>query len=381
MACLTLWMTAQDSSAQQASAAQQNSLAQQASAAQQSSGRAEARRVEGQSDHQSYDPLVGSSDSPFLTFDSPKTIDMLIGVRIIAGDGSMLETAAQTVFPTQWPEQTVEILQVNSSPGMHVSFRDLPGNNKQLLVHAPLIQPGSSLEATVHVRIIKSQTLGPQETEQLRIPKRPNSKLKPYLGSSPYIDPSLSEIRRIVKQINEKKPESDWQRVELLYDWVQENIAYENGELKTVQQALKDRSGDCEEMTGIFVALCRAARVPARCVWIPNHCYPEFYLEDENGIGHWFPCQAAGTRNFGSMPEHLPILQKGDRFKVPEKTEVQRYLADYLSSKKVTGQQKPRVEFIRQLLGDAALLPTPDQSLQQNISPPSDAQGPESDKP
>ena len=52
-------------------------------------------------------------------------------------------------------------------------------------------------------------------------------------------------------------------------------------------------------------------------VWVPGHCYPEFYLEDAEGRGHWIPCQAAGTRAFGSMPEHRPILQKGDNFRVP----------------------------------------------------------------
>lgn len=82
-------------------------------------------------------------------------------------------------------------------------------------------------------------------------------------------------------------------------------------------------------------------------------------MEDKLGQGYWFPCQLAGTRNFGSMPEYLPILQKGDRFKVPEKQELQHYLADYLSSQRVTGRTEPRVEFIHQLLGDAANLTTP----------------------
>ena len=63
------------------------------------------------------------------------------------------------------------------------------------------------------------------------------------------------------------------------------------------------------------------------------------------------------------MPEYLPILQKGDRFKVPEKQESQRYLADFLTSKKIVGQQAPQVEFIRQLLGDAANLKVADQPL------------------
>ena len=52
---------------------------------------------------------------------------------------------------------------------------------------------------------------------------------------------------------------------------------------------------------------CAARRIsPPACVWVPGHCYPEFYLEDEQGQGHWYPCQAAGTRIFGAMPEARP---------------------------------------------------------------------------
>ncbi len=301
----------------------------------------------------------GTDQSP-LTYIAPKPIEMLIGLRITAGDGNMISTTAQTVFPTNWPEQTVEVVEVNVPGSMSSQFRELPGNNQQLLFFAPVVTANSTVEATVRVRITKSHTVGPQETAQFRIAKRHPKDIKQFLGNSPYIEADSSEIRKIVKEIDATEPLTDWKKVEALYDWVRENIVYVNGDLKTVREALRDRKGDCEEMTSTFVALCRAARIPARVVWIPNHCYPEFYLEDAEGKGHWFPCQVAGTRNFGSMPEYLPILQKGDRFKVPERQELQRYLADYLSSKKVLGRSDPQVEFIRQLLGEAAQLRAPE---------------------
>ena len=80
---------------------------------------------------------------------------------------------------------------------------------------------------------------------------------------------------------------------------------------------LDDGVGDCEELSSLFIAICRAAGVPARAVWIPGHTYPEFYLVDEQGEGHWYPCQIAGAgHDFGRMPESKPILQKGDRFRI-----------------------------------------------------------------
>jgi transglutaminase-like putative cysteine protease len=294
------------------------------------------------------------TDSALLKYVAPKVIEMQIGLRIEPGDGNMVETQAQTVFPMDWPEQKVQILGYSVPSLLNYTFRDLPGNNRQLLFYSPLIHPGPPIEAIFRLSIEKSHIVGPDpsETETLVIPRRSASKLKQFMGTSPYIDPNLGEIKRVVREIDATNPPTVWARIERLYDWVRDNIQYENGEIKSVQQALKDRTGDCEEMTGIFIALCRAARVPARCVWIPNHCYPEFCLEDAQGEPHWFPCQVAGTRNFGNMPEYLPILQKGDRFKVPERKETQRYLADYLSSKTVTGQRRPKVVFIRNLLDD-----------------------------
>ncbi len=309
---------------------------------------------------------VADSDTPVeealspLQYVAPKIIEMQIGVRIHAPDGNMFGTLATTVFPTPWPEQTVEIVETNIPPNMQAQFRDLPGGNRQWMLFAQAIPANAQVEATVKVRISKSHIVGPEETLGFKIPKRVSRDLSQFMSNSPYIEANAGEIRKIVREIDATEPLSDWKKVEAMYDWVRENITYQQGDLKTVREALKDRTGDCEEMTSTFVALCRAARIPARCVWIPNHCYPEFYLEDEQGQGHWFPCQVAGTRNFGSMPEYLPILQKGDRFKVPEKSEVQRYIADYLSSKKVLGNNDPQVEFIRQLLGDAANLRAPD---------------------
>lgn len=306
------------------------------------------------------------SDKPapavqMLDYVAPRTIEMLVGLRVTTGNGEMASTIATTVFPTEWPEQQVEIVESNVPNGLKVAFRDLPGNNRQLLLSAPSIPAFSTVEATVKVRLTKSHIVGPSDPSTLVIPRPTPRDAKLFTGNSPYVDASSSEVRKIARDIADSQPASAWEHVELIYDWVRENIQYTRGELKDTKKTLRDKTGDCEEMTSLFVALCRASNVPARCVWIPNHCYPEFYLEDADGNGFWFPCQVAGSENFGSMPEYLPILQKGDRFKVPEKQESQRYLADYLTSKKIVGQQAPKVEFIRQLLGDAANLKTNDE--------------------
>ena len=113
--------------------------------------------------------------------------------------------------------------------------------------------------------------------------------------------------------------------------------------------ALRDGTGDCEEITSLFIAICRAAEIPARTVWVSGHCYPEFYLEDDKGKGHWFPCQSAGAREFGGITELRPILQKGDNFRPPKNShERQRYMAEYLTGSPGPGGGKPQVKFIRE---------------------------------
>ena len=45
------------------------------------------------------------------------------------------------------------------------------------------------------------------------------------------------------------------------------------------------------------------------------------------------------------MNDNRPMLLRGDNFKVPEKPEPQRYVAEHL---KVKGGSKPQVRFVRE---------------------------------
>lgn len=144
---------------------------------------------------------------------------------------------------------------------------------------------------------------------------------------------------------------SDWERVEAIYDYVQDKIAYEAGaQDKSAVDALQDGKADCHGIAALFVAMCRTAKVPARMVWVDEHQYAEFYLEDEAGKGHWYPVQSAGSRAFGEMPTPKVILQKGDNFRVPERRrERLRYASDY-TSLLVSPKHQPSVTYVREQL-------------------------------
>ncbi len=296
---------------------------------------------------------VSSEGSSEPTYSDAKTFDWQIGMTL---DTPVTFTSGLGTFPIpmDWPEQTVTIASRDiSGPVSQVRMRDLPGGARQALVGIARMTANQSLDVLLNFRIEKRNILAPTDTDSLVIPKRVSREMRIYLGNSPMIDSTNGKIRLLSRELASEAVDdtSAWQTVRRIYDRVREKVTYTEGPIRNASDALEDGKGDCEDMTSLFVALCRNADVPARMVWIPGHCYPEFYLEERDGgeeSGHWYPCQAAGTEQFGEMQEDRPILQKGDRFKVPEHRQIVRYVSEYFRCDR-SGQASPRVKFVREI--------------------------------
>jgi hypothetical protein len=270
-----------------------------------------------------------------------------VGLIVEAVGGPCSGIRGTLPVPIDWPEQKVRVVQEQFSPMLGaVDYRILEHGVKQMLVEIPRLPGGRQAEAILTLEIDRFEIPPPADPDRLVIPKRVPRAQRNYLGASPLIESRHRKIRELARELTDESL-SGWKQVEKIYDHVREHVSYMNGPLKGALAALRDGNGDCEELTSLFIALCRARGVPSRTVWVPDHCYPEFYLEDEQGVGGWYPCQAAGTRAFGSMPDLRPILQKGDNFRVPEKKERQRYVAEFLTGSRRSGGGEPRVEFIR----------------------------------
>ena len=278
----------------------------------------------------------------------PVTQKWEVGVTVTAR-GPVRGILATIPVPTDWPEQRVQIASENFTPHVgRVGYRELEGGVKQMLVSIPQLPAGETAHALVTFEVTRSPILAPADPSVFVIPQRVPREVRKFLGASPYIESTHGEIRKKADEVIDDSLPA-WQQVEAAYDWVRDNVTYDNGKLKGALAALRDGNGDCEELTSLFIALCRAKKIPARTVWIPDHCYPEFYLEDAEGNGHWIPCEAAGTRSFGAMATGKPVLQKGDNFRVPEKREPQRYVAELLKATSVAGAP-PTVVWHRRLI-------------------------------
>jgi len=272
------------------------------------------------------------------------------GMIVTAGGGACRGMVGYVPVPVDWPEQKVTVVEEKISPAAKISYQTVAGNPKLMVIRIGNLPPGQTAEALVTFEVTRHVQLPPEEdqTDQyvLADSKKLDPLLRTYLIPSPYIESRHPKIRALAKEIGVDEPTA-WKQVEAVYDWVRDKITYKNGPLKGALAALKDGDGDCEELTSLFIAILRAKGIPARTVWVPGHCYPEFYLEDKEGKGHWFPCQVAGARAFGGIPEDRPILQKGDNFRLPDnRRERVRYLPERVSGTAAGGQ--PRVQFVRE---------------------------------
>ncbi len=295
---------------------------------------------------------TSTSDSPSssrLTFDAPKSQTWRIGL-ILTTPVTCTNVFATFPVPMNWPEQTVTVDSKEIDRRVSAwKVRELAKGVKQVLVQIPKVAANTTAEVLFQLTIRRTRILPPSETDDLVIPKKIGRELRVFTGNSPYIDCTNPRIKAVSKELASKEAANAWERVEQIYDYVFENIKYVEGDIENASVALRNGKGDCEAKTSLFVAFCRNARIPARMVWIPDHCYPEFYLEDGEGNGHWFPCQAAGTRQFGRMDEYRPVLQKGDRFKIPEKRTPVRYVAEYFRCDR-EGKGTPNPKFVRDLI-------------------------------
>ncbi len=274
----------------------------------------------------------------------------LAGIIVTAEGGACRNLLGTAPIPIEWPEQEVRTLDEEISPTAHVSYQKLDGSVKVMVVKVPMLAGGQQAKALVTLEIKRSTLLPPKDTGIYKLPeaKKVPRDVRPWLGTSPLIESSNPRLKSLAKQTVADK-EKAWDKVEAIYQWVRKNITQKGGRLKGAILTIKEGEGNHEDMASVFIALCRAAGIPARTVWVPKHCYPEFYLLDDEGVGHWFPCQVAGREEFGGISETGPILAKGDSFRAAQGTrdrERQRFPAESL-----TGEGgAPKREFVRKLL-------------------------------
>ncbi|MDP2682251.1 MAG: transglutaminase domain-containing protein [Deltaproteobacteria bacterium] len=143
--------------------------------------------------------------------------------------------------------------------------------------------------------------------------------VKEYVKGSEFI-PIDGKIKAIaLKAIRGKKNIKD--KAMAVYDWVIENTV-RNPDIKgcgtgDVERILAEKGGKCADISGVYVAIARAAGIPAREVWGlrlgkkpeedmtgGHHCWAEFYMP---GYG-WVPVDPADVRK-AMLTEKLELIK------------------------------------------------------------------------
>ena len=280
---------------------------------------------------------------------------MIFEARANGGCKDLLGTAP---VPTDFPEQKVRTLEENFPRVARVDYRDLKeGGARQMVFRMRELKPGQRVEATVLFEVTRRPILPPSQPEIYRFPKTVPRDLRRYLKAGDYIESPSKTVRKlasdIIEQVEEaNKDATDWEKIDALFEYVRKEISYKEAQIEKPMRgalaALRTRDGDCEDMSALFIAMCRSLDVPARLVRVPGHCWAEFYLVDDEKNGYWFPAQVAGTEELGSMQDVRVILQKGDSFRLPESPkEDSLYVKELFTGQVKEGAPDPIYQFIQ----------------------------------
>jgi len=283
-----------------------------------------------------------------LGAETERTQRWMVGIRVVAARGPCAGIYGTFPVPVDWPEQDVKVVDEKVSDTVRsTQIRNLPDGVRQMVIVAPQLNYGEQAEAVFTFEITRRTQPVPEDTTIFKVPRSTSREIRKCLASSPMIDVRSTKVRMKAKELTADR-ETAWGKVEAIHDWIKENVEHTNDPLRGALETLGTQKGNHEDLANLFIALCRAAKVPARTVWVPNYCYAEFYLEGEAGEGIWVPCELKEETVFGTVSRPYMILQKGDNIQVPEKKERQRFVPELLKVKK--GSQ-PKVEFVRQNLG------------------------------
>ncbi|QDU95728.1 transglutaminase-like domain-containing protein [Lignipirellula cremea] len=295
-------------------------------------------------------PVVGDGDwiwtePPEETgYQESRNFQLTVGISLTGGKGAASNIKATTPIPVAHPEQELYNAQIDNY-FCAASTRQLTPEAAQLCVAAPQLLPGQKIGALARFQLrIRKDYRGFEKDQFPAAQEFPREFRKQYMYDSPGIQTRQAAVKEMADKIGGQF-DHPWDKAKAFHNWVWTEITSRIGSYTSVIAALRDRVGDCEEKAATFAAFCRVSGIPARLVWVPNHNWAEFYLQDESGYGHWIPAHTSCYSWFGWTGAHELILQKGDSVPIPEKSKPERLMSDWMQWQGA----KPEVQYIAKL--------------------------------
>ena len=250
---------------------------------------------------------------PGFTISKSRTYHMRLVIQVNAPRGALQKAIATGPIPIDWPEQQVKLISERKTPGTITREVKTTGQATMLVCQFPNIPvKGSGIVERIY-ELTRSQLVFDLPTEKLDRPKKLTGLPKIHMGGAPGVEVFDRRLKKLHQEL--ARPQATGgKQARIFYDWIRKNIKFQEGNFRGARQTYEKRIGDCEDLTALFVALCRIDGIPARTVWIEGHAYAEFYLEDQTQRGYWIPAELTAADWFGKSAQYDPILQKGDKF-------------------------------------------------------------------
>ena len=136
-----------------------------------------------------------------------------------------------------------------------------------------------------------------------------------------YINPGNNEIilekNKIIQSLNS---DNSFLIGLEIFKWLKENTQYRehlnNHDLQTDLETLNKKTGDCDDLSVLYISLCRSAGIPARLIkgilieevnnylHIEPHAWVEIFTGSSSGKNGWIPVECAGEADDVSMDVH-----------------------------------------------------------------------------
>lgn len=241
-----------------------------------------------------------------------RTGTVTIGIDL--GDNPQGVTRLWVPYPVSNEYQTISDMSVTGTQATSAVYGNAADGQLWLYAEWDRDAPKRVLELTFKAHAIE-RTAGKLKDSKEPVP----AEVKRYLMAEKYL-PTDGKVAETAKKITKGK-HGILAKARAVYDWTVENT-YRDPDVKgcglgIVERTLEVRGGKCADISSVFVALARAAGVPARDaeglrlgkkpeedMTGGYHCWAEFYLP---GTG-WVPADPADVRKI-MLIEKLDLKQ------------------------------------------------------------------------
>jgi len=286
-----------------------------------------------------FSPVLGKDDNPgdgVVHYGNEQSYEITHRASLATGDADLSSLELWLPVPMDCPEQTVERLVIQ--PKLPVRTDVMSQATVAVLLKSKSVpRPGQSLSVELNYTVkSRSITVDWERLNEAELGEyKQDRDFRTFTRPEKKIEAKSADIKRTAKEIADRA-QGPLEFARQAYDWVIEHTKYQIlPDVEGARYCFKQGHGECTEYAALFVALCRAAGIPARPVvglWAEGndrwHVWAEFMLPS----GDWLPIDpTAGDKGewayrqaFGFRENKLVVLCKTYEIRIPKKSRGQR---------------------------------------------------------